>query len=332
MTEEKTPYEHLTPDRILRAVESVELVPDGRMLALNSYENRVYQLGMVDGSSCVAKFYRPGRWSDEQIREEHAFTLELVENEIPVVPPRELAGETLHAYEGYRFAVFDRRGGRYPSLDQEDHLEWIGRFIGRIHRTGASQSFQSRPRLDVHTFGYPSVAYLLENDWLPPELRSPYEGLANQLLTQVEQCYQRAGRVSCIRLHGDCHPGNILWTDDGPHFVDLDDCRSGPAIQDLWMLLSGEREEMQRQLAAVVRGYTTFAVLDAAELHLIEALRTLRLMHYAAWLARRWQDPAFPRAFPWFSGPRYWEEHILMLREQAALMDEMPLQLDRDAY
>ena len=326
MPEQPLAYQTLDPDRILDAVESTGLRCDGHLHALNSYENRVYQIGIEDGSFIVAKFYRPGRWSDAAIREEHDFALELAEREIPVVAPlRDAQGETLHHHEGFCFALYPRRGGRWPDLDKPDNLLWLGRFIARIHAVGAIEPFQHRPVLGIEHFGEESYRYVLEKGFVPAELHLPYRSLAEDVLRQVRACYQRAGEVHNIRLHGDCHPGNILWTDAGPHFVDFDDCRMGPAIQDLWMLLSGERRDMTMQLADILDGYTEFYDFNPRELNLLEALRTLRMLHYSAWLARRWDDPAFKQAFTWFNTARYWEEQILALREQAALLDEPPL-------
>ncbi len=319
-------YETLTPDSVLNALESVGLYGDGRLLALNSYENRVYQVGMEDGPPLVVKFYRPERWSDAAIREEHAFVQMLFEREIPVVPALPLNnGASLHEFQGFRFAVFPKQGGRAPELDREGTLEWLGRFIGRIHAIGAIAPFRERPALDIASFGEAPRDYLLANDFIPPDLIGPWRSVAALALDGVRRCYERAGKLHSLRLHGDCHAGNVLWTDAGPHFVDFDDARSGPAVQDLWMLLSGEREEMTLQLQAVLAGYQRFHEFDPRELHLIEALRTLRLIHYSAWLARRWDDPAFPAAFPWFNTQRYWQDRILELREQIALMDEPPL-------
>jgi Ser/Thr protein kinase RdoA (MazF antagonist) len=319
------PFSALTPDLVLDALESTGLRCDGRMLALNSFENRVYQVGQEEGLPVIAKFYRPERWSDAAILEEHAFTLELAEREIPVVPPLALQGRTLHEFTGFRFAVYPRQGGRPPELDDADTLEWMGRFMGRIHAVGATQAFVHRPALDIETFGTEPRAYLLANNWIPRELLSAWESVSAQALDGVRHCFERAGNVRALRLHGDCHMGNVLWTDDGPHFVDFDDCRMGPAVQDLWMLLSGERGDMTRQLSDVLAGYEDFFEFDRRELHLVEALRTLRLIHYSAWLARRWDDPAFPAAFPWFNTQHYWQDRILELREQAALMQEPPL-------
>ncbi len=316
----------LTPDCVLNALDSIGLRSDGRMLALNSYENRVYQIGMEDGAPVVAKFYRPLRWTDAAILEEHAFVQELFEREIPVVPALALVGgKTLHEFEGYRFAVFPRHGGRAPELENRDTLEWMGRFLGRIHAIGALRPFQHRPELNIDTFGVAPRDYLLAHNFIPADLDAAYRSVVEQALQGVRHCFERAGKVSTLRLHGDCHAGNVLWTDDGPHFVDFDDSRMGPAVQDLWMLLSGERADMVRQLSDVLAGYEDFHDFDARELHLIEALRTLRLIHYSAWLAQRWDDPAFKQAFPWFNTQRYWQDRILELREQIALMEEAPL-------
>lgn len=319
------PYAQLTPDTLLDAVESLGLRADGRLLALNSYENRVWQVWIEDAGPLVAKFYRPGRWSDVQILEEHAFSAELAQAEIPVVAPMEFSGQTLFAHGGFRFALFPRRGGRSPELDDPKVLEWIGRFIGRIHARGASKPFAHRPVLDIASFGEAPRDWIAAHQCVPPDLLESWNSTVTHALAGVRRCYERAGTVAVQRIHGDCHASNILWTDDGPHFVDFDDARSGPAIQDLWMLLSGERAAQQAQLGDLLAGYEDFADLDRRELHLVEALRTLRLLHYAAWIASRWDDPAFPAAFPWFATPRWWQDQILALREQIALMDEPPL-------
>ncbi|MBA3506992.1 MAG: serine/threonine protein kinase [Betaproteobacteria bacterium] len=320
------PYASLTPDLILDALDSVGLRGDGRLLALNSYENRVYQAYLENGSSIVAKFYRPLRWSDEQILEEHTFVAELDDREIPAVAPMGFAdGGTLQHFADFRFAVYPRCGGRMPELDDPATLEWMGRFIGRIHAVGALRPFGERPALDIATFGDEPRAFLLEHDFIPADLVAAYDSVSAMALAGVRRLFERAGDVLKLRLHGDCHASNVLWNSDGPHFVDFDDARMGPAVQDLWMLLSGGREAMTQQLSAVLSGYENFCEFDARELHLIEALRTLRLIHYAGWIARRWGDPAFPAAFPWFNTQRYWQDRILELREQIALMDEPPL-------
>jgi Ser/Thr protein kinase RdoA (MazF antagonist) len=328
--DQATPYAGLGPDTVLNAVDSTGLATDGRQLALNSYENRVFQVGLDDGRFVVVKFYRPHRWTDAQILEEHAFIAELAEREVPAVPPLALNGSTLHRFAGFRFTVFPRSGGRAPNLDDPAVREWLGRFLGRIHAVGAARPFAHRPALDAASFGEEPRRFLLSHDWLPRELANVYDGVSRQALDAVARCHERAGAVRLLRLHGDCHEGNVLWTDSpgntGPHFVDFDDSRTGPAVQDLWMLLGAERREQTERLSDLLAGYEDFADFDRRELHLVEALRTLRLLHYAAWLARRWNDPAFPAAFPWFNTQRYWEERILELREQVAAMNEAPLE------
>lgn len=321
------PFSALMPDIILNALDRIGLYSDGRLLALNSYENRVYQVGIEGGSAVVTKFYRPNRWSDAAILEEHAFIDELAQQEIPVVPAMTFDGnESLHRTNGFRFSVFARQGGRVPELEDPEKLEWMGRFIGRIHAIGALKPFKERPTLDINSFGHEPRTYLLANDFIPPDLIDAYSSVTAYALDAVERCFERAGKLKTLRLHGDCYPGNILWTDDGPHFVDFDDSRMGPAIQDLWMLLAGDRADMTMQLKHLLTGYRTFHDFNVAELHLVEALRTLRLIHYSAWIARRWDDPAFPLAFPWFNTARYWQDRIIELREQIALMNEEPLE------
>ena len=318
-------FYELSPDAVLDALDAIGLRGDGRLLALNSYENRVYQVGMEEGAPVVVKFYRPQRWSDAAILEEHAFVQELQQHEIPVVPPMSVSGATLHRHQGYRFAVFARQGGRAPELDAPGTLEWIGRFMGRIHAVGASKAFDERPALDLQSFGQQPRDWLLNSGMIPDELRDSWSAITQQALDGARRCYERAGDVRMLRLHGDCHTGNVLWTDGGPHFVDFDDSRMGPALQDLWMLLSGDRAEMRRQFTELLAGYEDFCEFDQRELYLLEALRTLRLLHYSAWLGMRWDDPAFPAAFPWFNTVRYWQDRILELREQVALMDDEPL-------
>ena len=326
-----TPYEALTPDCVLNAVESAGYHCDGRMLALNSYENRVYQVGIENEAApdrpafLVVKFYRPSRWSDEQILEEHEFAFELEAAEIPVIAPLSEGASSLRKFEGFRFALFPRRGGRAPELDNPDVLEWIGRFIGRLHACGSTRGFRQRPAIDFESFGERPVRFLLESDFIPPDLFEPYRAAAQAALEAVGEAFERAGTIESIRLHGDCHPGNILWTDAGPHFVDLDDARMGPAVQDLWMLLSGDRASMTRQFSDVLAGYEDFMDFDRRQLHLVEALRTLRIIHYAAWIAQRWDDPAFPATFTWFNTQRYWEEHILQIKEQISAVREEPI-------
>jgi Ser/Thr protein kinase RdoA (MazF antagonist) len=321
------PFAQLEPGCILDTLEAAGWRGDGRLLALNSYENRVYQVWLEDGGSVVVKFYRPQRWSDAQILEEHRFTEELAGHEIPVVPPIEAAGTTLHHHDGWRFAVYPRRGGRAPELEDPETLAWLGRFIGRIHAVGAIAPFRERPVLDIQAFGREPRDWLLAHEALPPDLLPAWKAVVEQCIDAVQAAFDRVGPLRTIRLHGDCHAGNVLWTDDGPHFVDFDDARTGPAVQDLWMLLSGDAQDMTRQLVEVLDGYRDFMDFDRRELQLIEPLRTLRLIHYSAWVARRWTDPAFPAAFPWFGTARYWQDRILELREQVAAMSEPALQV-----
>lgn len=318
-------YTSLTPDTLLDAVDDCGYQTDGHLLALNSYENRVYQVGIEDQPPMVVKFYRPGRWSDEAILEEHAFALELADREIPVVAPQLIGNRTLQRFKGYRFALYRRHGGHWPELNTSAEREWMGRFIARIHAVGAARAFRHRPVLDIDSFGSRPSRFLLERGFIPSHVETAYASLVADLLQQITGIFAAVRHARQIRLHGDCHPGNILWADAGPRFVDLDDCRTGPAIQDLWLLLSGSRHEMQTQLIDLLEGYLQFHDFDHRELVLIEPLRTLRIIHYAAWLAERWEDPAFPRAFPWFNTPRYWEDHVLALREQAGLLGEPPL-------
>lgn len=320
-------YDALTPEVILDAIESRGYRCDGRLIGLNSYENRVYQAWLDDGTALVAKFYRPGRWSERALLEEHAFAIELTAREIPVVAPIDTGGQTLSTHGGFHFALYPKRPGRTPELEDPETLQWLGRFIARIHAVGALEPFKHRPAINIESFGRAPLRYVLEHDFVPAELSATYESVVEDVLSRVERAYERAGPVRALRLHGDCHSGNILWTEEGPHFVDLDDARMGPAVQDIWMWLSGDRASMQVQLAAVMKGYREFYDSDPAELWLIEALRTLRLIHYSGWLAQRWDDPAFPQSFPFFNTQRYWQDQILALREQAAVLDEPPLEL-----
>jgi Ser/Thr protein kinase RdoA (MazF antagonist) len=321
------PYDLLDPDTIIDAVESVGYRSDARLLALNSYENRVYQVGIEDEAPLIAKFYRPQRWSDAQIQEEHDFSLELQDAEISVVAPLvNLQGVTLHRYQEFRFALFPRRGGYPPELDNLDNLLVLGRTLGRIHAVGRATKFRERPAISVQRMLVESCELLLDG-FIPSDLVPAYRSLTDDLRAIVEPLYHEVREEDTIRLHGDCHIGNILWRDDTAHFVDFDDCCVGPAIQDLWMFLNGERHDRQLQLSELVAGYTEFCDFDARQIRWIESLRTLRLVNYAAWLARRWEDPAFPRSFTWFNTGRYWADHILELREQMSALQEAPLQL-----
>jgi Ser/Thr protein kinase RdoA (MazF antagonist) len=340
-------FGHLDPARVLDALAAVGLEGDGRVLTLNSYENRVFLAHLDDGPAVVAKFYRPGRWTDAQILEEHAFAEELAAAEVPVVPPRRLAptahaGETCwvigapEAGQGTlfsfrqdgavdRFAVAERRAGRSPELEEPQVLRWIGRFIGRLHLVGARGRFEHRRTLGIDSFGEDSVATLLDGRFVADEVRAVWADAADRAMAAVRQAFQATGPIDTLRLHGDCHVGNILWTGAGPHFVDLDDAVNGPAMQDLWMLLSGDRAARTAQLAEVIEGYETFRPFPARELQLLEALRTLRILHYSAWIARRWADPAFPAAFPWFGTPQYWVDQATRLRDQVEAIEDGPL-------
>lgn len=318
------PFDKLTPEFIMDAVESQGYRCDCRNLTLNSYENRVIQVGIDEQPPLIAKFYRPDRWSDEQIREEHALTLELTDAELPVVAPlADSAGETLRTFHGFRFALFPRRGGHAPELDHLDNLVILGRLLGRMHLIGRRQPFIHRPALDSESFGRQSVA-LVGEKFIPAEYRDSYTALTGELLQTIESIQQQTGPVENIRVHGDCHVGNILWRDDNPHFVDFDDARMAPAVQDIWMLLCGTRQRQSEQLTAFLEGYSQFCDFNPRELLLAESLRTLRILHHSAWLARRWEDPAFPASFPWFNTIRYWGEQILVLREQLAALQEPP--------
>ncbi|MBB5015336.1 serine/threonine protein kinase [Rehaibacterium terrae] len=322
-----TPFAGLDPDAVLDAVESLGLHGDGRVLALNSYENRVYRIGLEDAAPVVAKFYRPGRWSDEAIGEEHAFATELRNAGLSVVAPLAFAGRTLHHHRGHRFALFPLQGGHAPEPGDRDTLRQLGRALGRLHAIGAAGRFVHRATLDIAAFGEAPVEFLLDHDWLPPELEDNFAGLCDAVLDRVERAFELAGDIATLRLHGDCHPGNILWREGQAHFVDLDDCLTGPAVQDLWMLLSGPPHEQRAQLGWLLEGYTLFRDFDPRELHLVEALRALRMLHFNGWIARRWHDPAFPAAFPWFGERRHWEHVIAQLQEQLDALQEPTLSL-----
>jgi len=321
------PYTDLSPETVLDAIDALGHRCDGRVLALNSYENRVYQIGIEDGEPLVAKFYRPSRWTDAAIGEEHAFALELAAQEIPVVAPLLQDGVSLHVHRGFRYAVFPRRGGRWPELGTRDDREWVGRFLGRIHAVGRAASFHERARLSIEELGRKACDFVLEGDWMPDYLATKYADVTDELLDEVEVRADGWRGARLGRILGDCHRGNILWTDLGPHFVDLDDCLTGPAIQDLWMLLAGDPQEMRTGLHDLLQGYEQFLPFDRGEIALIEPLRALRMIHYSAWLARRWHDPAFPKAFPWFAEPRYWEQHLRSLEEQLAAVVGPALEL-----
>ncbi|MES3015230.1 MAG: serine/threonine protein kinase [Pseudomonadota bacterium] len=338
-----TPFAGLDPDTVLDALDAVGLRGDGRLIQLNSYENRVFQVFLEDGRVIVTKFYRPQRWSDAQILEEHAFANELAASEIPVAAVWSLTidansrhadnisliGATLAQLDtplgAYRFSVSARLAGRAPELEDAGTLEWIGRFIGRMHAIGAVKPFEFRQTLNPKTFGFDNRDWLLAQNIIPPDAEVGWRQVTDEALAAITEAFDNGNAVRALRLHGDCHLGNVLWASDGPHFVDLDDAVTGPATQDLWMLLSGDRGTMTYQLSAVLEGYESFMDFDWRELRLIEPLRTLRIIHHSAWIARRWNDPAFPIAFPWFDSPKYWAEQTTRLRQQIDAMNEPPL-------
>lgn len=320
-----TPYANLDPNVILSAIESLGFICTGSLLALNSYENRVYQVGIEDAAPLIAKFYRPGRWSNETILEEHQFAQELIEHDIPVVAPwRSEAGVSLHHHETHRFALFPRWGGWALEVDRMEQLAWMGRFIGRMHAVSACRPFEHRPTLTVETYGHKPYQFLIEEHFIPEHIKANYCHTVDALLEKIEQRFAQVGQLNYIRLHGDMHAGNALWNDTGPHIVDLDDCLMGPAIQDIWMLLSGDQHEMNAQLQHILHGYEAFHDFDFRERHLIEALRSLRMLHYAGWLAKRWEDPAFPSSFPWFNTPAYWQDQVIALRDQLEALEVFP--------
>ena len=320
------PYDTLTPDQVITCAEGMGLRCDLRLLVLNSYENRVYQVGIEEADPVIVKFYRPGRWSRAQILEEHQFSQELADAGLSVIAPLVIEGETLHEVAGFQIAAFPRRGGHAPELDNFDHLLGLGRTLGRMHGVGASRPFSHRISFSLERWLIEPLAFLSEH-WIPGELRAAWDSIGNDLIERSQLLLADYEPADGIRLHGDCHVGNILWRDDTPHFVDLDDCITGPAIQDLWMFLSGDRPQREQQLSQLIAGYEEFQDFDPREIKWIEALRTARMVFYSAWLARRWEDPAFPAAFPWFGQPRYWADQILALREQLAALEEPALRL-----
>ncbi|MFA0413729.1 serine/threonine protein kinase [Vibrio renipiscarius] len=324
MSETAFNFDALTPDFMWYALESIGIRAESGFLPLNSYENRVYQFTDEERQRYVVKFYRPVRWTSEQIQEEHDFTLELIDSDIPVAPPCRIDGKTLHSYQGYLFALFTSVGGRQFEVDNLDQLEGVGRFLGRIHKVGSRTPFVHRPTLSLDEYLYQPRQLLQQSTFIPMHLENAFFSDLDLLISRLEEHWQTPSHI--IRLHGDCHPGNILWR-DGPMFVDLDDSRNGPAIQDLWMLLSGDRADKTMQLDILLEAYQEFNDFNMNELKLIEPLRGLRMVHYMAWLAKRWQDPAFPIAFPWFDDPKYWESQVLAFKEQISALNEAPLAL-----
>jgi len=319
------PFDALDPGAVFAAAESIGLEPSGRLFALNSYENRVYQLGDEQGALWVLKFYRPARWSNAQIAEEHAFTFELAAAELPVAAPLRRDGESLFVHRRLRFAAFPYLAGRAPEIDDRATLALLGRTLARMHAVGATARFAHRPALTLQRLGEQSITRVLDSGFVPEALVEQYARVSEQAIGRVRQCFEAFGPLPSLRIHGDCHAGNILWREHGPLFVDLDDCMSGPRVQDLWMFLSGDAASQQATWSALMEGYELFAEVDYAELTLVESLRTLRILHHAAWIAHRWHDPAFPRAFPWFADARFWERHVSDLLEQLAAMDDPPI-------
>lgn len=320
------PFDLLTPEYLLDAVEATGIPVDGRLLALNSFENRVYQIGVNDAQPLIAKFYRPGRWTPEQIREEHVFTLALAEQEIPAIAPLVLAGDTLHRAGDFWFALYPRQGGHPLPVDDMNALRAVGRQLGRLHSVGRQQPFRERPRLDSRLVSDAAWRIACEQ-FVPPDMLGDYRRLSEALLAIIRARLDDAGDLSVLRVHGDCHPGNVLWRDGTAFFVDFDDSRTGPAVQDLWLFLSGDHEEQRQQWRALLEGYQDFADFNPREARLVDTLRALRLLHYATWLASRWDDPAFPPAFPWFEGRHFWSGHLATLRDQLETLqaDAAPL-------
>lgn len=312
----------LTPDLIIDGLEGAGFSVASGLLALNSYENRVYQFHDDNNQRFVTKFYRPQRWSKNTILEEHQFTLELEQHELPIVAPLVIDGSSLFAHADYLFAVFPCRGGRIFEVDNLNQLEWMGRFLGRIHAVSATKKFDYRATISTDEMLFQAKDLIIASGFVPKSLHLAFFTVLDQVIEIATKQYKT---TNLIRLHGDCHAGNILWTDAGPHFVDFDDCHMGPAIQDLWMMLSGDRPQQMLQLDTLLSGYEEFFSFEYNQLTLIESLRTMRVVNYMAWLCKRWQDPAFPRNFPWFNSEKYWEQQILMLKEQFSALQEPPL-------
>ncbi len=321
-------YQHLTPDLVISAVESLGFYSDARIFPLNSYENRVYQVGIEEAEPVIVKFYRPLRWTDAAILEEHHYSQTLQDLELPAVSPtKDAKGDTLHYFEGYRFALFRRQGGQAPEQDDFNQLHRLGRLLGRMHRAGSTALFQNRPTLSVERMIDEPAAFLLDHDFIPSYLKTTFGNLVAEFRVQFQSLLDQI-QPSIIRCHGDCHIGNIIWhRTTGPWFVDFDDCMNAPAIQDLWMLLAGSRLEQTQQFSELLDGYEEFFDFNRAELQLIEPLRTMRMIYYAGWLARRWDDPAFTATFTWFNTPNYWQNHIDSLSEQKMMLAAEPFQL-----
>lgn len=320
-------YYALSPDLVLSAVEQYGFLTDARIFPLNSYENRVYQIGIEDDAPIIAKFYRPERWSNEAILEEHLFTEQLSEQELPVVTPKKIDGQSLLEYQGYRFAIYPQQGGQSAEPGDLDQIHQLGRLIARIHAIGKTSSFEHRLTINTQSYGKNAANFILENKFVPNHLEQAYQDTTEKLITDIEKIFTDVNQLKWIRGHGDCHYSNILWhREDGPWFVDFDDCATCPAIQDLWMLLAGSRQDQSLQISEILDGYNEFCDFNNAEIRLIEPLRTLRLLHYHAWLAKRWKDPTFPINFPWFNTESFWQEHIADLKVQQEAIHQDPLQ------
>ena len=310
------------PDLVLDSVETLGLRPTGALLSLNSYENRVYQIGVEGEAPIIAKFYRPYRWSREAILEEHLFCAELSEAEIPLIAPLQIGGETLHEYGGFLFSLYERRGGRAPEPGNLDQIERLGQLLGRLHLVGATRLFTARREISIASYGREPRNFLLENEWIPSHLVSQYRQTTDDLLALIGDKFNELGKLNSIRIHGDFHMGNILYRDEMAYVLDFDDCCNGPRIQDIWMLFSGDRQEMAIQILTFLEAYETFCDFPRQELSLVECFRSLRMLHYSAWLARRWRDPAFPTHFSWFNTESYWQSQLSALEEQISLLNE----------
>lgn len=322
-------FTSLNPDLILDAIESKGIYPESGLLALNSYENRVYQFKADDNKRYVVKFYRPKRWSNEQIIEEHDFSEELAQQDIAAVAPLRFDGQSLLEHQGYRFCIFPSVGGRMFELDDLDQLERLGQLLGRVHTVSAEQPFQHRDTVNIEQDLINSFDYIKQADLIPNYLELAF---FNDLEMLIEASTRDlSGEFETLRLHGDCHSGNILWqqydVQDDAILVDFDDCISGPAIQDLWMMLNGDRQQQTLQLDTLIEGYEQFRTFNRAEFKLIEPLRARRMLMYTTWLAKRWQDPAFQRNFSWFNTDKYWEQQVLAIKEQYAALQQAPIKL-----
>ncbi len=324
MNDQAFTFQTLHPDTIMDALFEQGIRVDSGLTPLNSYENRVYQFQDEDRRRFVVKFYRPQRWSAEQIQEEHQFALDLVADDIPVAAPLKFNNQTLLTHQGFYFAVFPSLGGRQFEADNIDQMEWVARYLGRIHQTGQKSAFTARPGIGIQEYLREPRQVFETSTLIPSGLKAQFLAATDGLINAVIPRWDN--NVQTLRLHGDCHAGNILWR-DGPLFVDLDDARMGPAIQDLWMLLNGDKAEQRMQLETIIEAYEEFSSFDSDEIALIEPLRAMRFVYYLAWLIRRWDDPAFPRNFPWLTGEDYWRNQISTFIEQVKVLQEPPLQL-----